>query len=68
MPRSSQGFVEIGLRQLDEPIVCHGCGAEVAKARVTERRNLKKAVRLYECPHCGNNLFGGRGIPDPPSP
>jgi len=50
MPRSGQSFVEIGLRQLDEPMVCHSCGAEVTEARVMKRSRAfmaQSSSRLY---------------------
>jgi hypothetical protein len=68
MPYPRQGFVEIGLRPLDEPMVCHGCGAEVTEARVMERHNLTKTFWLYDCPNCGENLRGTRAQADASRP
>jgi uncharacterized protein with PIN domain len=56
------GFVEIELQRLDESVRCHTCGATVNEVRVMERRTSKATVSLYDCPVCGVNLWGDRGL------
>ena len=68
MPHPRPGFTEIGFHRLDEPQVCGSCGAEVIEARVMERRSPKETVWLFDCPNCGDNLWGTRGHVDASRP
>jgi hypothetical protein len=61
MAHPRPGFVEVELQPLAEPVQCNGCGASLTEVRVMERRGRKETVRLYDCPICGDNLWGGRG-------
>ena len=68
MPHPRPGFRELGVQQLQEPVHCHECRADVMEARVMERPTRRGTAWLYDCPSCGNNLWGGNGAPDTPSP